>query len=157
MKKKYQILGFIILLICSIVYDFQEPEHESVQQVELSYVILEGEFLKTGEFEFEGQKTVKDIVDEVGITEKANLDALSMNNLVQDETRLYLPMYQDDCVSLNKASKTELMTLKGIGEKTAEKIIEYRNQTPFTCIEDIMNISGIGEKTYLRLRDRLCL
>ena len=49
------------------------------------------------------------------------------------------------------------MTLDGVGEKTALKIINYRQQQPFETIEDIMNINGIGEKTYLRLREHLCL
>ena len=49
------------------------------------------------------------------------------------------------------------MTLKGKGEKTAIKIDEYRQKTPFQTIEDLMNIQGIGEKTYLRLREYLCL
>ena len=49
------------------------------------------------------------------------------------------------------------MTIKGIRDKTADKIIEYRQKTPFCTIEDITNISGIGEKTYLRIRSLLCL
>ncbi len=49
------------------------------------------------------------------------------------------------------------MTLSGIGEKTAQKIIDYRKEQPFYTIEDIMKVKGIGEKTYLRLRDLLCL
>lgn len=57
----------------------------------------------------------------------------------------------------NNATIDELMTIKGIGPKTAQKIIDYRNQTPFKTIEDIQNVSGIGEKTYLRIRELLCL
>ena len=49
------------------------------------------------------------------------------------------------------------MTLKGIGEKTAQKIIDYRQETPFKMIEDITNVSGIGEKMYLKVREFLCL
>ena len=49
------------------------------------------------------------------------------------------------------------MTLKGVGEKTAQKFIDYRQIQPFYSIEDIMNIQGIGEKKYLIYRDYLCL
>ena len=49
------------------------------------------------------------------------------------------------------------MALKGIGEKTAIKIDEYRQKTPFKQLKNLMNIQGIGEKTYLRLREYLCL
>lgn len=56
MKKKYQVLGLIILMICSIVYDFQKPDVQKEEMISLSYVILEGEFLKTGKYEFEGEK-----------------------------------------------------------------------------------------------------
>lgn len=77
--------------------------------------------------------------------------------LLKDESVIYLPIYNNKCVSLNNATKEELMTLERVGEKTAQKIIDYRKQQPFTCIEDIMNVSGIGEKSYQRLRDYLCL
>ena len=48
MKKIYQIIGLVVLMICSIVYDFQKPEVVKKNVVSLSYVILEGEFLKNG-------------------------------------------------------------------------------------------------------------
>ena len=51
-------------------------------------------------------------------------------------------------VNINSASKEELMTLKGIGETTAEAIIEYRKENKFTKIEDIKNVKGIGDKKF---------
>ena len=56
-------------------------------------------------------------------------------------------------VNINTASKEELMTLKGIGETTAEAIIEYRKENKFTKIEDIKNVKGIGDKKFESIKE----
>ena len=56
-------------------------------------------------------------------------------------------------VNINTASKEELMTLKGIGEATAEAIIEYRQENKFTKIEDIKNVKGIGDKKFESIKE----
>ncbi|MEG0367724.1 MAG: helix-hairpin-helix domain-containing protein [Coprobacillus sp.] len=157
MNKKIQVIGFLLLVICSVIYDFQSPDVRKTETKRMSYVILEGEFLKQGKYEYEGDMELQDIVDKVGVSAKANLDALSLTTPLKDEARIYLPPKSTNTISLNKATKEEFMTIKGVGEKTAQKIIDYRNENGFSCIEDIMNVSGIGEKTYLRLREFLCL
>lgn len=59
-------------------------------------------------------------------------------------------------VNLNRASREELMTLKGIGESRAEDIIRYREEFGgFRTIEDIMNVPGIKEGAFDRLRDQI--
>ena len=61
-------------------------------------------------------------------------------------------------VSLNKASKDELMTLSGVGESKALAIIEYRDKNGcFKVLEDIMNVSGIGEALYNKIKDYITL
>ncbi|SMC35177.1 competence protein ComEA [Oscillospiraceae bacterium] len=60
-------------------------------------------------------------------------------------------------ININTASREELMTLPGIGESTADAIIAYREETPFTSTQDIMNVSGIGESKYNRIKDLICV
>jgi comEA protein len=59
-------------------------------------------------------------------------------------------------VNLNTASVDQLDTLPGIGPKVAARIVEYRQKNgPFKKIEDVMNVKGIGEKNFLKIKDRL--
>lgn len=59
-------------------------------------------------------------------------------------------------ISINTASKEELMTLKGIGDAKAQRIIDYRNNNGyFEKIEDILNVSGIGESIFNKIKDNI--
>jgi len=66
-----------------------------------------------------------------------------------------LPVFAAGQVNLNTATIEQLVELKGIGEKTALKIIEYRNEHAFTSVDELLNIKGIGPKTLDGLRDQL--
>ena len=56
-------------------------------------------------------------------------------------------------VNINTASSVELQTLPGVGAATATRILEYRQKNGgFKKVEDIMNVRGIGEKTFLKLK-----
>jgi competence protein ComEA len=59
-------------------------------------------------------------------------------------------------VNLNTATAAELEKLPGIGQKVAARIVEYRQQKgPFKKIEELMNVQGIGEKSFLQLRTQI--
>jgi len=59
----------------------------------------------------------------------------------------------DERLDLNQASATQLESLPGVGEVTAARIIEYRQENDgFKKIEELMNVRGIGERSFLRLR-----
>ena len=56
-------------------------------------------------------------------------------------------------VNLNTATATQIATLPGVGEKAAQRIIEYREKNGgFKKIEELMNVKGIGEKSFLKLK-----
>jgi len=59
-------------------------------------------------------------------------------------------------VNINTATSAELEALPGIGPKVAARIIEYRKtKGPFKKIEELMNVQGVGEKSFLKLRPQL--
>ena len=64
----------------------------------------------------------------------------------------------DGIVNINTAGLEELMTLKGVGESRARAIIEYREQQgSFETPEDIMNISGIKEGVFSKIKDQIAV
>ena len=59
-------------------------------------------------------------------------------------------------VNLNTASEEQLQTLPGIGPSMAKRIVEHRNKVgKFAKIEEILNVKGIGEKNFQKIKDRL--
>ena len=59
-------------------------------------------------------------------------------------------------INLNTATAAELEKLPGIGQKVAARIVEYRQKNgPFKKVEELMNVQGIGEKSFLQFRHQL--
>src|SRR6058998_664467 len=61
-----------------------------------------------------------------------------------------------EVININTATAADLERLPGIGAKTAGRIVEYRQKNgPFKKVEELMNIRGVGEKNFLRLRTQI--
>lgn len=64
--------------------------------------------------------------------------------------------YAMEKVNINTATKSELQTLNGVGEATAEAIIQYREENGmFKSVQDLVNVKGVGAKKIQKLSDRL--
>jgi len=88
----------------------------------------------------------------IGVTILIGLPALAANLQSQSPTPAATAPAKT-AINLNTATVDQLETLPGIGRKTAERIIEYRTKAGgFKRIEDLMNVKGIGEKSFLKLK-----
>jgi competence protein ComEA len=59
-------------------------------------------------------------------------------------------------ININTASAADLQRLPGIGAKTAGRVIEYRQKNgPFKKVEELMNVRGVGEKNFLKLKNQI--
>ncbi len=76
---------------------------------------------------------------------------------VKERPSLTLDMMSDDLsekININTASSEELCSLSGIGETLSERIVKYRSEHgPFSSIEEIMNVDGIGDSKFLAIKD----
>jgi len=61
---------------------------------------------------------------------------------------------ENNCININTASITELDSLDGVGPSTAQKIIDSR---PYNLVSDLLKVSGIGQTTYDKFKDNICI
>ena len=155
--KKLKFIALIILSVVSMIYSYRQPAQIDHTKEKALYITLEGAFKKTGDYAIKEGMLMKDIIKKVGVKKNANIDALPLERSVSAEQKIYLPYKRKGLVSLNNGKKEDFMTLQGIGEKMAQRIIDYRKKNRFYWLEDLMNVPGIGEKRFLNYRDYICL
>lgn len=132
-------------------------------------VDIKGAVKNPGVYELQVEDRVKGAIQQAGgFRDDADSNQINLAERVYDEMVIYIPSVheqdmdssivsrgdQNGKIRVNLATKEELTTLPGIGEAKAAAIIEYREENgKFTKIEDLTEISGIGEKTVERLAE----
>lgn len=104
-----------------------------------------------------------------GFTEDASLVSVNQAQLLEDGQQVRIPTQEEETagggsqdtaadqrININSADSAELTRLSGIGESRAMDIISYREQNgPFKSTEEIKNVSGIGDKTYEKIKENI--
>ena len=162
-------------------------EEEREEKLEENIIVyITGEVLNDGIVEIEEGARISDIIERAGgLTKEADLSKVNLAYKVQDGEKVYIPSKKEknkeekevislengeevipsgnntsvnSKVNINKASQAELETLQGVGPSTAMKIIDYRNNSgKFKTIEDIKNVSGIGEAKFNNIKNSICI
>jgi competence protein ComEA len=149
-----------------------KTDTQKVAQPEALMVDVKGQVKQPGVYAAAQGERVIDVINRAGgPTEQADETQVNFAEHVQDEMVIYIPAKGEAGqvltgeskspgestsakVNINTADTNQLQTLPGIGPAKAAAIIEYRETSgPFKTPEDLKNISGIGDKTFAKLKD----
>ena len=163
----------------------QRQESDSVEKAEnegVIYVFVCGQVASPGVYELpEGSRICQAIDAAGGMLDTASTDWVNQAEAAEDGQKIYVPSKEeadtmpdgqqtgliqdassaegtDGKVHLNAASREELMTLTGIGEKKADAIIRYRESNGgFQSVDELMQVEGIKEGTYNKIKDSIVI
>ncbi|MBE5828055.1 MAG: ComEA family DNA-binding protein [Butyrivibrio sp.] len=167
------------------VVDDPAPSLEIHKEPENIFVYVCGAVAKPGVYELPSGSRIVDAVDvSGGFTDEADRTYVNLAARLDDGIKLFIPTVEETSkdatgkiesfdkggssfdegtgkdsnglININLATKDELTLLPGIGNSTAEKIVSYREQHgSFKSIEDIMNVSGIKDKLFSKIKDHI--
>lgn len=158
---KRQLFIFLLLFISAIWIDIKPLDLKKLQSDEIR-VTIKGAVETEGEISLPLYATINEALDQIVLKENADISTLNPNTILKDADVLNIPYQKEENelarISINTATLEELCTLSGIGETTAQRIIDYRNTNGlFQTIEDLMNVKGIGEAKFEKIRDSITL
>ena len=134
---------------------------------------IDGGVQVPGVYELPPQSRIQDAVEAAGgLLEHSSPGSVNLAAVVEDGAHIYIPLKNPDLndpdqedvvvlspagefislININQAPLEKLIELPGIGPVTAEKIIQYRDEKPFTRIDDIQNVPGIGPATFNEIK-----
>ena len=185
LKYKIQIVFICIFIISGISIYIQDNERKASFSVNSSNisknddrigVYISGEVKNTGVYYLKKDSRITDLINICGgLTEEADVSKINPAQKLNDSDKIIIPTKEENLntesiedtnesdinvqekININTATKDELTSLNGIGEATANKIINYRNKNKFKEIEDIMNVPGIGEAKFNNIKDYICV
>ncbi|PAV28997.1 competence protein ComEA [Virgibacillus profundi] len=138
-------------------------QNETLQNETKVIVDVKGEVIKPGVFEVDPNVRVNDVIQIAGgFTENADQSQVNLAQKVQDEMIIFIPKAgageevqgavgisnSSGKVRINYATQEEIESITGIGPSKAQAILQYREEHGlFRTVEDLLEVSGIGEKT----------
>lgn len=150
-------LCFIILSSSKFnIIDINQYSKSSIR------VTVHGAVLKEGVISLEPYTTIQELLSKAGLSENADISSLNLETILHDKDVLTIPTKSSDSsvnlISINTSDLNGLLQIPKIGKKTAQAIIDYRNQHGlFQTLEDLMKVKGIGQAKFDFIKDKICL
>lgn len=159
MKKIVRSLLFFIFIFMSIfkILDFsvisKDNRDENIQ------IEVRGDVKQEKVLNLKLGSTFSDALKQIELTDTSDISSISLNMPLSNNMVINIrSISKNILISINNSTIEELCSIPGIGEKTAIKIIEYRNiNGSFHNIEEIQNVSGIGEKKFEKIKEYITL
>lgn len=161
--------------------EIKENKEETKEMGTGIFVHIDGWIQNPGVYEIKENDRVNTIIEKAGgLKEGASIKSINLAARLSDGDKIYIPNREEEKqieitevkgnntgtvkitknskININKASITELKQITGIGESTANKIIDYReNVGKFKKIEDIKEVKGIGDSKYESIKDKITI
>lgn len=155
----YKLIFVLILFIIFTICIAKTIKYDDFDKDRLISLKVEGNVKENKTIKIPLGSTFDDISDEIDIKEDADLSTISDERILSNEEIITIDKKSDiRKISINNANYSELMSLPGIGTSIANRIIEYREKYGnFTKLEEIMNVKGIGENKYEKIKKYICL
>jgi len=145
----------------------ETPQTETAEKAPLIKVYITGEVVSPGVYEVDPDCRVVDVLEIAGgATQEADLERINLAAKIKDAEKIVVPNIADHpstentasdetpLININTASLQELKTLPGIGDVIASNIIAYREKNgDFASIEEIKNVTRIGEKIFAQIME----
>ncbi|MBQ2657367.1 MAG: ComEA family DNA-binding protein [Erysipelotrichaceae bacterium] len=122
-------------------------------------VEIKGCVRRPGIYELELGSDMDDLFQIAELLENADFSSFSLNSKLYNDQLIIVPeIIEEKKISINSADIEELCTLPGIGPKIAQRILDYRiKQGSFLSLEEIKNVSGIGNVKFKRIKELITL
>ena len=127
-------------------------ENADISQINLAYQLEDGQKIYIPRINDEKVNGEEKVLQKEYVTDEAGDDII-----IEDETS-NIKSKENEKININTADQSDLEEIPGVGEATAQKIIEYRKLNgKFKIIEDIKNVSGIGDSKFENMKEKICV
>lgn len=156
MYRRIAILSILISLVISISVNVGSIDKREDEYIEVE---VRGEVIEEKIVRLKSGSTFEDVLQEIELNVNADISSISLSSALYNNQIIVIPEKKEyGLISINSAELEELMTLSGIGEKTAMKIIEYRETNgSFATLEELMNVKGIGTAKFEKIKEHISL